>query len=251
VTVAFAPTAVGPAAATLRVVGDAGTQDVALTGTGSATGAKLVVSPAAVDFGILSPGSAASRTATVTNAADVPMGIDGVGVVGAQVAAFAIDSDACGAHTVAPGASCAVALRFAPSSTGSYAAALRIAASGAASIDVALSGSAEVRAGGPPPGPLLFAPPKWGPPSWTVFKLTDLSGKHRQVRFKLHTSLTAHVRLTVIRRGRVIGALKRDVLLGSRRFRMRGLRTGRYLVKAKGRRMSAIRTAQASVTVTK
>jgi hypothetical protein len=60
-------------------------------------------------------------------------------------------------------------------------------------------------------------------PPWTTFKLTNVSGNRKQIRLELVTSLSAHV-LTVIRKGRIVGAIERDVLLGSRAFRMRGLR---------------------------
>jgi hypothetical protein len=243
VTVAFAPTSVGPAAATLRVVGDAGTQDVALTGTGSATGAKLVVSPAAVDFGDASALVSTARALTVSNAGDVPVSIDGVGVTGPQAAAFAIESDGCGGQTVAPGGGCSLVVRFGPGPEGPRSAQLHLALGGAPGIDVALRGNLLA-----PRAVSVMFPPD---PPWTTFKLTNVSGKRKQIRFKLVTSLSARVRLTVIRKGRIVGALERDVLLGSRAFRMPGLRSGRYLVKAKGRRMGAVRTAQASVTVTK
>jgi hypothetical protein len=118
VTVAFAPASVGTAAATLRVVGAAGTQDVALAGTGSVTGAALAAVPAAVDFGDVYPWSALVQTVTLSNRGDVPVGVDGVGVTGAQAAAFAIDSDGCGAQTVPPGDGCSLVVRFVRGSSG-------------------------------------------------------------------------------------------------------------------------------------
>jgi hypothetical protein len=243
VTVAFAPASVGQAAATLRVVGDAGTQDVALTATGSVTGARLVVSPAAVAFGDVFSLTSTTRALTVSNAGDVPVGIDGVGVTGPQAAAFAIEADGCGGQTVAPGGGCSLVVRFGPGAAGPRSAQLHLTLAGAPGVDIALSGNLLA----PRALSVMFPPEQ----PWTTFRLTNVSGRHKQIRFRLRTSLSAHVRLTVTRKGRVIGRLERDVLLGSRGFRMRRVKTGRYVVKARGQRMGAIRTAQASVTVTK
>jgi hypothetical protein len=253
VTVAFAPTSVGPAAATLRVVGDAGTQDVALTGTGSITGPKLVVSPATVDFGTVYLGSAATRTATVTNAADVPMDIAAVGV-SAQTGAFAIDADGCGAHTLAPGAGCQIALRFTPTAGaayGSYSGSLRIDVKGAAPTDVALNGLALVSGGAPGGAPKLLAPPMFGPAAWTAFKLRSVTGRHNRIVIKLFTSLPANLRLTVVRKGRVVARNARVLRLGATTLQWRGFRTGRYVVKAEARRVAEVRRDSRPVTVTK
>jgi hypothetical protein len=249
VTVAFAPTSVGPAAATLRVVGNAGTQDVALTGTGSITGPKLVVSPATVDFGTVYLGSAATRTATVTNAADVPMGIAAVGV-SAQTGAFAIDADGCGAHTLAPGASCQIALRFTPTTAaayGSYSGSLRIDVKGAAPTDVALNGLALVSGA----APKLLAPPMFGPAAWTAFKLRSVTGRHNRIVIKLFTSLPANLRLRVVRKGRVVARNAWVLRLGATTLQWRGFRTGRYVVKAEARRMAEVRRDSRPVTVSK
>jgi Abnormal spindle-like microcephaly-assoc'd, ASPM-SPD-2-Hydin len=249
VTVAFAPTSVGPAAATLRVVGNAGTQDVALTGTGSTTGPKLVVSPATVDFGTVYLGSAATRTVTVTNAADVPMGIAAVGV-SAQTGAFAVDADGCGAHTLAPGAGCQIALRFTPTTAaayGSYSGSLRIDVKGAAPTDVALNGLALVAGA----APKLLAPPMFGPAAWTAFKLRSVTGRHNRIVIKLFTSLPANLRLTVVRKGRVVARNARVLRLGATTLQWRGFRTGRYVVKAEARRMAEVRRDSRPVTVTK
>ena len=243
VTVAFAPTSVGTAAATLRVVGDAGTQDVALTATGSMTGAKLVVAPAAVDFGDVYQWSAAVWTVTVTNGGDVPVSIQGIGVTGAQASAFAIEADGCGAQTVAPGGSCSLAVRFVPGAFGPSSAQLHLTLDGAPAIDVSVRGSL-VR-------PYALAPSYLPSQTWTSFKLRSVSGKHRQIKLRIYTSLSAHVRLTVARKGRVVAALKRDLYLGSTAVKVRGLRIGRYVIKAKGARKDEVRTAHASVTVTR
>jgi len=247
VTVAFAPASVGSAEATLRVAGAAGTQDVALVGTGSVTGARLVVAPAAVDFGDVFPWSATVQTVTVSNGGDVPVSVDGVGVTGAQAAAFAIDSDGCGAHTVAPGEACSLVVRFVRGSPGPSSAQLHLTLAGAPAIDIALRAN--------PVNPATLAPPAsaamFEPVSWTAFKLTSVTGRHRAIVIKLYTSLEAKVRLTVLRRGAVVARSSRVAPLGTTTLRWRSLRPGRYVVKAEGLRMDDVRRSSRSVTVTR
>jgi hypothetical protein len=247
VTVAFAPTSVGTAAATLRVVGTAETQDVALAGTGSMTGATLATVPAAVDFGDVYPWSATVRAVTVTNGGDVPVLIDGVGVTGAQAAAFAIDSDGCGAHTVAPGRACSLVVRFVRGSAGPSSAQLHLTLDGAPAIDIALRANlVNLVQLAPPATATMF-----GPVSWTAFKLTSVTGPHKKIVIRLYTSLEANVRLTVLRRGVVVARSSRVVPLGKTTLRWRSFRPGRYVVKAEGRRMADLRRASRSVTVTR
>jgi hypothetical protein len=243
VTVAFAPTFVGSAAATLRVVGDAGTQEVALTATGSVTGARLVVAPAAIDFGDVHPGTVATRALSLTNTSDVPVGIGGAGMAGDQASAFAVEADGCSGHILAPGDGCSLVVRFVSATPGPRSARLHLALDGAPPIDVAVRGSLLALFG--------LAPNYLPSQTWTSFKLTSVSGRHRQIKLKLYTSLSAHVRLTAARKGRVVASLKRDVYLGSTALKVPRLRPGRYAIKAVGTRMGEARMAQASVTVTR
>jgi hypothetical protein len=247
VTVAFAPTSVGSAGATLRVVGDAGTQEVALTATGSLTGARLVAAPAAIDFGDVHPGTVATRALSVTNTGDVPVSIDSVGVAGAQASAFAVEADACGGHTLAPGDGCSLVVRFVSVVAGARTAQVHLSLDGAPAIDVAVRASL-VQLYGAAPG---LAPSYLPDQTWASFKLTKVSGKHRQIKLRLYTSLSAHVRLTVARKGSVVASLKRDLYPGSTALRVPRLRTGRYAIKAVGARMREVRMAHASVTVTR
>ncbi len=246
VTVAFAPTGVGSAAATLRVVGAAGTQDVALTGTGSVTGAALATEPGVVDFGDVYPWSQAVRAVTVSNGGDVPVPIDGVEVTGAQAAAFGIDSDGCGGQIVAPGAACSVVVRFVRGSAGLTSAQLHLTLDGAAAIDVALRANLV--------SPVQPAPPAAGamfrPVPWTAFKLTRVTGAHRRIAVRLYTSLEANVRVTVLRRGVAVARRTRLAPLGTTSLRWR-MRPGRYAVRAEGRRMGDMRRSSRSVTVTR
>ena len=243
VTVAFAPASVGTAAATLRVVGAAGTQDVALAGTGSLTGARLAVAPVAIDFGDVYPATVATRALSVSNTGDVPVSIAGVGMAGDQASAFAVEADGCGGHTLAPGDGCSLVVRFVSGTAGPRSAQVHLALDGAPAIDVAVRASLVQLYG--------LAPNYLPSQTWASFKLTNVSGKHRQIKLRLYTSLSAHVRLTVARKGRVVASLKRDVYLGSTALKVPRLRTGRYAIKAMGARMGEVRMARASVTVTR
>jgi hypothetical protein len=247
VTVAFAPASVGAAAATLRVVGDAGLQDVALTGTGSVTGAKLVVSPAAVDFGDVYPWTATTRTLTLSNTGDVPVSIDGIGVTGPQASAFAIEADGCGGQTIAPAGGCSLVVRFVRGYPGPRSAQLHLTLGGAPAIEVALSANlVNVFGLAPPSGAPMF-----GPTPWSAFGLTAVTGRHKKLVIELYTSLPANLRVTVLRKGVVVARNRRVVRLGATTLRWRGLRTGRYVVKAEGRRKAEVRRASKSVTVTR
>jgi hypothetical protein len=247
VTVAFAPTSVGDATATLRVVGAAATQDVALSGAGSMTGAALAAVPAAVDFGDVYPWSVTVRAVTVSNGGDVPVLIDGVGVTGAQAAAFAIDSDGCGAHIVAPGRVCSLVVRFIRGSAGPASAQLQLTLEGAPAIEIALRANlVNLLPLAPPATATMFdAVP------WTAFKVTSVTGPHKKIVIKLYTSLEANVRFTVLRKGVVVARSRRVVPLGTTTLRWRSFRPGRYAVKAEGRRMADVRRSSRSVTVTR
>lgn len=246
VTVAFAPSSVGSAAATLRVVGTAGTQDVAFTGTGSVTGAALAAEPAAVDFGDVYPWSETVRAVTVSNGGDVPVLIDGVEVAGAQAAAFGIDADGCGGQTVAPGEACSLVVRFVRGSAGPRSAQLHLTLDGARAIDIALRANLV--------NPVLLAPPAagamFGPVPWTAFKLTRVSGAHKKIAIRLYTSLEANVRVIVLRKGVAVARSSRFAPLGTTTLRWR-MRPGRYAVRAEGRRMGDVRRSSRSVTVTR
>jgi hypothetical protein len=246
VTVAFAPSSVGSAAATLRVVGTVGTQDVALTGTGSVTGAALAAVPAAIDFGDVYPWSETARAVTVSNRGDVPVLIDGVEVAGAQAPAFGIDADGCGGRTVAPGEACSLVVRFVRGSAGPRSAQLHLTLDGAPAIDIALRANLV--------NPVQLAPPAagamFGPVPWTAFKLTRVSGAHKKIAIRLYTSLEANVRVIVLRKGVAVARSRRFAPLGTTTLRWR-MRPGRYAVRAEGRRMGDVRRSSRSVTVTR
>ena len=80
---------------------------------------------AAADFGGRPVGSASDvADAVLTNTSTVPLLVTGVSVGGADAGDFAIVSDACLGGPVAPGATCAISLRFTPGATGARSATL-------------------------------------------------------------------------------------------------------------------------------
>jgi hypothetical protein len=138
-------------------------------------------------------------------------------------------------------------VRFVPVVAGARTAQVHLALDGAPAIDVAVRASL-VQLYGAAPG---LAPSYLPDQTWASFKLTKVSGKHKQIKLRLYTSLSAHVRLTVARKGRVVASLKRDLYPGPTALRVPRLRTGRYAIKAVGARMREVRMAHASVTVTR
>ncbi len=104
------------------------------------------VSPASKSFGAVPLGSAsAPQTFTVTNTGDdgSELEIASAGKAGADPGQFSIDSDDCTGATLAADESCKVRARFAPTTLGAKAAALRfVDGSTGAQHDVPLSGTA-------------------------------------------------------------------------------------------------------------
>jgi hypothetical protein len=250
VTIAFAPQSAGAAAATLRVVGDAGAQDVRLSGTGFVAGPQLVA-PAAVSFAsALDPSNPPRRAVTITNSGDLAAGIDAVVVEGAQASAFVVENDDCTATSIGPGGHCTVVLRFGPGGPGAYAAHLLVSASGAgARIDIPLSGSRPTPSA-PSPGPVYAKPHILSDAGWSEFDVTRASGARRQIKVQLYTTLPARVRFTVVRRRAVVARVDLRAGVDWSTLRIRGrFAVGRYLVKAEGRRDQAVRRARAWVTI--
>jgi len=125
--VLFKPTVKGALSATLTVQTSAGTQTVALTGTGMAAGLKL--SPTSLAFGNVVINQASSaRAVTVTNPGSAAVTIAHIGITGTNTAQFS-ETTTCGA-SVAAGRSCRVSLVFKPTSTGAKSATLNVIAGG-------------------------------------------------------------------------------------------------------------------------
>jgi hypothetical protein len=83
--------------------------------------------PTSLSFGNQNTGStSAAQTVTLTNNGTMPLIISSTTITGANAGDFARVSDTCAGATVAPGATCAIAVSFAPSASGSRSATLSI-----------------------------------------------------------------------------------------------------------------------------
>jgi hypothetical protein len=158
----FAPVTSGPASGTLTFTDAAGAQTVALSGSGQA-GPTDSLSPASLTFGATATGQvSASQPVTLTNSGDLPLASIAVSVS----AGFQI-SNKCAAN-LAGHSSCAVAVAFAPTQTGSLTGALSVT-DALRSQSVALVGLGVQKAAlGVSPQSLSFAPVPVGqasPPS--------------------------------------------------------------------------------------
>jgi hypothetical protein len=129
INVTFTPTATASRSATLAAVSNAtGTSLVTLTGTGTTpttpTNA-ITLTPTSIDFGSKRVGmSSGPRRVQITNTGTMNVTISAVSVTGDYVQA-----NNCTSAPLAPAASCAVTLRFQPSSVGTRAGDLAITSS--------------------------------------------------------------------------------------------------------------------------
>jgi hypothetical protein len=106
---------------------------------------QLEVTPDPADFGVVPLGYAATRTLTVKNIGDGALQLGTIGIAGADAAQFAIDGNvsACAGALLAPSATCAFSVDYAPDAVGNHAAQVSIASDGAPNpYVVALSGKA-------------------------------------------------------------------------------------------------------------
>lgn len=77
------------------------------------------------DYGAVTPGQTASKTFTLTNSGGSATGMLSVSLSGSGATAFSITSNTCGGTALGKGKSCAVTVRFAPTTAGqSYSATL-------------------------------------------------------------------------------------------------------------------------------
>src|SRR5271156_1447457 len=151
--VLFAPTLTGTFNAELDITDNSGNiagnvQVVPLSGTGVPPAPIANISPSTVTFGTQAVGTmSGDQTVTLLNQGSAPLNLTGIAIIGAGAANFGIvaaGSTPCptGSGSVAAGASCTVAVYFAPVSNGAQGANLSISdnASGSPQM-VALSGT--------------------------------------------------------------------------------------------------------------
>lgn len=185
VSVAFAPTNTGEAAASLSIPSSDPTSPatVALFGTG--TSPDEDVSPGSLAFGGQPSGTeSATQSIAVANSVDGtgPLGIDSVSLAGSNAGSFKLVFDGCSGRSVSPGDQCDIGVRFAPSAQGPQSGSVLIPSNGATPVaSVALSGTG---------GPLATIPPNAQNPRCESLrhKLKKAHGKskRRALRKKLH-----------------------------------------------------------------
>jgi Abnormal spindle-like microcephaly-assoc'd, ASPM-SPD-2-Hydin len=124
--VAFEPTGVGAAAATLSFFGfGEGALQVPVRGTGVAP--QLSLSPSSRDFGAVAVGTAGPvQTFELRNESADAQAIGSASLAGPDLGEFQLRSDGCSEAVLDPGASCTVVVRFDPESSGAKTAALRL-----------------------------------------------------------------------------------------------------------------------------
>jgi hypothetical protein len=141
---AFQPTAVGTASATLSIADNASStvQTIALTGTGVGVPA-VSISPTSLTFASTNVGStSAAQTVTLKNTGTGALTISSVSFTGSNAASYA-QTNTCGT-SLAASASCAISITFKPTAAGAAPASLSLAdnASNTASAQtVTLSGT--------------------------------------------------------------------------------------------------------------
>lgn len=139
--VTFTPSAVGAAASSLVVLAAGLTPlTVPVTGTGLAPGALLLsgnLAFGAVDVGV--PG--APRTLVVSNSGGVTTGAIAITTAGPNAADLTLSSDQCTGKTLAPSATCSLAVGFAPPLAGPRSATLTVTATPGGADTVSLTGS--------------------------------------------------------------------------------------------------------------
>ncbi len=125
--VVFKPTAAGAETTTFSVTDDAGTQTSALAGIGAQTAAaQAALTPATGNFSSIAAGTTSAPIAfTLTNAGNAALSITSFGIGGANSSSFVQGASTCGS-SLAAGASCTIAVSFAPTSAGTFSATLSV-----------------------------------------------------------------------------------------------------------------------------
>ena len=137
ISVQFAPSSAGPETGTLTITDNAGTQTVALSGTGTAPKATVgaSVSPQTLSFGNQNIGSqSAASSVTLTNTGTGPLTISGI-----MSSPDFPQTNTCGS-SLAAAASCQISVQFGPSNAGPETGTLTIT-DNAGTQTVALSGT--------------------------------------------------------------------------------------------------------------
>jgi hypothetical protein len=138
--IAFEPTDAGAEAATVSFFGG-GEGALQVPIEGSAVASQPSLSPNSRDFGTVAVGAAGpTQSFALRNESAEAQMIDSATITGADAGEFQVRSDGCSEVELDPGASCTVAVRFAPGSSGPKFATLRLRGPGGATA-AGLSGA--------------------------------------------------------------------------------------------------------------
>jgi hypothetical protein len=198
--------------------------------------------PATGDFGSTPPGVPVTRTITVTNfgvpddAGRSNLAIGAIGLSGPQAAEFAIVGNTCSGQSMKSGASCAVAVQFAPGAPGARTASLDFAHN-------AVAGASHIALGGTATAPALTSAAVAGTSAASRLRISKLRTTHRMSRARvLRRGMRLSMRLPAgteilkvavyrVRRGKVV---RKPVWLGYRVVGRLG-RNGLYRVRLDSR----------------
>ena len=134
--VSFTPVLIGTASGSVTITDNAGTQTVALSGSGSAA---VTFLPTSLSFGTVVQGTSSTRTVTVTNRLNTALNV----TIAVSNGPFSLSTNTttCGA-SIAAGASCAVGVTFSPGTIGAASGTLTLTDTAAGSPQtVSLSGT--------------------------------------------------------------------------------------------------------------
>ncbi len=160
--ITFLPTTGGVAHASITIAGaPGGTVNAGLSGFG-VSAAAISISPAARSYGSVAMGAmSAPLTFTVTNTGGQVSGVPAVTLTGAGASAFQLAGSTC-TLTLAPGGSCDLQVRFAPTAIGIATATIGVTASPGGAVSATVTGDG-IAAGG-----LVIIPSSYGFPTTTV-----------------------------------------------------------------------------------
>ncbi len=122
ITVTFKPTGTGARSASVTLADSAGTQNIALTGTGIA--APITLSPTSLAFGNETVNVPVNKPVTVTNSGTSAITFSSITVTGANTVSFQ-QTNNCGSGIPAPG-SCTITVTFKPTGTGARSASVTL-----------------------------------------------------------------------------------------------------------------------------
>jgi hypothetical protein len=147
IAVDFTPASVGTKGASLRVTDDAAGSPHTLPLSGTGTAPSLVLSGTSLTFAPQAVGTQSSaQVVSIGNSGTTTLGIGGVSVEGGGASDF--HASGCAGASIAPGSSCAVNVRFAPTSGGARDASLAIVDDSGSKHAVSLHGTGSVATGG-------------------------------------------------------------------------------------------------------